>query len=63
MEAGELRIAVIGNSGGGKSTLARRLARELEIPVYEVDQLLWKTNWELVSEADYTTAHSILINQ
>jgi len=58
-----LRIVVIGNSGGGKSTLARRLAGELELPVYEVDKLLWDANWELVGEADYTAAHSNLIGQ
>jgi len=27
------RVAVIGNSGGGKSTLARRLAAKLDFPV------------------------------
>ena len=37
----DMRIAVIGNSGGGKSVLARRLAFELQLPCVEVDTLLW----------------------
>jgi adenylate kinase family enzyme len=37
----DMRIAVIGNSGGGKSVLARRLAFELQLPYVEVDSLLW----------------------
>jgi len=32
----DMRIAVIGNSGGGKSVLARRLAIELQLPCLEV---------------------------
>lgn len=33
------RIAIIGNGGGGKSTLARRLARDLGLPVLHVDSV------------------------
>jgi len=41
------RIAVIGNSGGGKSTLARKLAAKRGLPYAEIDALLWRPNWEL----------------
>jgi len=34
------RIAVIGNAGGGKSTLARALATRHDLPYVEVDALL-----------------------
>jgi len=33
------RIALIGNGGGGKSTVARALGRHLRIPVHEVDEV------------------------
>jgi adenylate kinase family enzyme len=33
------RIAVIGNGGGGKSTLAFALGQRLGIPVHEVDEV------------------------
>src|SRR2546426_7381630 len=39
------RIAVIGNGGGGKSTLARELGRHLSLPVYEVDEFQWLSGW------------------
>jgi adenylate kinase family enzyme len=39
------RIAVIGNGGGGKSTLARALGNHLVIPVHEVDQVQWLAGW------------------
>jgi adenylate kinase family enzyme len=39
------RIAVIGNGGGGKSTLARALADQLDLPLYEVDAVQWLPGW------------------
>jgi len=39
------RIAVIGNGGGGKSTLARTLGQHLGIPVHEVDEVQWLPGW------------------
>jgi len=39
------RIAVIGCSGGGKSTLARRLAEQLSLPTVHLDVLYWKPGW------------------
>ncbi len=39
------RIAVIGNGGGGKSTLARALGSHLGIPLHEVDEVQWLPDW------------------
>jgi adenylate kinase family enzyme len=39
------RIAVIGNGGGGKSTLARTLGVRLGLPVHEVDAVQWLPGW------------------
>jgi len=39
------RIAVIGRSGGGKSTLARGLGAKLGLPVVHLDVLYWLPNW------------------
>ena len=39
------RIAVIGNGGGGKSTLARALGQHLGLPVHEVDEVQWLPGW------------------
>jgi adenylate kinase family enzyme len=39
------RIAVIGRSGGGKSTLSRRLGARLGLPVVHLDVLYWLPGW------------------
>jgi adenylate kinase family enzyme len=45
------RFAIIGNAGGGKSTLARVLARQRRLRHVEIDELLWQEGWKL-SPAD-----------
>jgi adenylate kinase family enzyme len=36
------KVAIIGNGGGGKSTLARRLAAATGLPVHEIDDIQWQ---------------------
>jgi adenylate kinase family enzyme len=55
------RIVVIGNAAGGKSTLARHLARRRELPLIELDRLLWQPGWQLMPEPDYTRGHVEII--
>ena len=58
-----MRIAIIGNSGGGKSVLARRVAAELRLPCIEVDSILWLPGWQLASAEAYDREHARLIAQ
>ena len=39
------RIRVVGNSGSGKTTFARRLATHLNLPYRELDEVFWGPNW------------------
>jgi adenylate kinase family enzyme len=39
------RIAVVGCSGGGKSTVARALGAALGLPVVHLDALFWQPGW------------------
>lgn len=39
------RIMVVGTSCAGKTTLARRIARTLDMPHVELDALYWGPNW------------------
>lgn len=39
------RISVVGSSGSGKTTVARRLAEALAAPYIELDALHWGPNW------------------
>jgi adenylate kinase family enzyme len=55
------RIVVIGNAAGGKSTLARQLARRRELALIEVDRLLWQPGWQLTPSADYARQHAEIV--
>ena len=39
------RVVVVGTSGSGKTTMARRLAERLGVPHIELDALHWGPNW------------------
>ena len=39
------RVVVIGNTGSGKSTFARKLALAIGVPYVESDDLFWEPGW------------------
>jgi adenylate kinase family enzyme len=39
------RATVIGNAGGGKSTLCKKLKESKQLPLYPVDKLQWNPGW------------------
>lgn len=49
------RILIVGNSGGGKSTLARRLGEQLGLPIIHLDVLFWKPGWVESEDAVFRT--------
>lgn len=55
------RIAIIGNAGGGKSTVARKLRDLLGLPLYPVDQLQWRPGWQAVPKDEFAEAHAKLL--
>jgi GTPase SAR1 family protein len=57
------KIAIIGNGGGGKSTLARRLGQELNLPVYSVDDYAWQPGWQPTSSEDMSGIHGDWLSQ
>jgi len=57
------RVVVIGNAGGGKSTLARKLAERRGLPHVEIDRLLWQDGWVLAPEEIYTRQHQKIIGR
>ena len=50
------RILIIGNSGGGKSTLARQLGAKLGLPVIHLDVLFWKPGWVESGDVEFREA-------
>jgi adenylate kinase family enzyme len=57
------RVAVFGNAGGGKSTLAKRLAELTRLPLYPVDTMQWKAGGAAVPHEEYLKAHADLLRQ
>ena len=51
------RIALLGNAGGGKSTLSRRLRDRLKLPLHSIDQLQWRPGWTPVPADELAEAH------
>ena len=39
------RILIIGNSGGGKSTMAAKMAQILDLPLIHLDTHFWQPGW------------------
>ena len=57
------RVAVFGNAGGGKSTLARRLAELTHLPLHTVDRLKFRDGGGEVPHEEYLQAHAELLRQ
>lgn len=49
------RINVIGTSGSGKSTVAKKIAKKLSIPYVEMDRIFWGPNWSCPSDEEFFT--------
>lgn len=52
-DAAPRRIAVVGASGSGKTTFARRLAERLGIPHIELDAIHWGPDWTPARDDDF----------
>lgn len=57
------RVAVFGNTGGGKSTLAKRLAEITRLPLYPLDLIQFKAGGEPVPHEEYLKTHAELLRQ
>jgi len=49
---GQMRIVVVGTSGAGKTTLARRIAALLDLPHIELDAFNWQSGWRDLTRHD-----------
>ena len=47
------RISVIGTTGTGKTTLAKKLSKCLDIPHVELDAIHWRENWEPLTKKEF----------
>lgn len=57
------RVAVFGNTGGGKSTLARKLAGLTGLPLYPLDLIQYRAGGGMVPHDEYLRAHAELLER
>jgi len=55
------RVAIFGNAGGGKSTLARQMAEVTGLPLYVIDKLQFNDGGAAVSQQEYLERHRHLL--
>jgi adenylate kinase family enzyme len=55
------KVAVFGNAGGGKSTLAKRLAELTRLPLHPLDLIQYRPGGGEVPREQYLQAHSALL--
>ncbi len=55
------RVVIIGNAGGGKSTLARELGKALGLPVHSIDNIQWQPGWVSTPAQEFNLLHQRLI--
>ena len=41
-----MKILISGNAGAGKSSLAKRIAKAHNLPLYGLDKIVWKKDWQ-----------------
>ena len=57
------KVAVFGNTGAGKSTLARRLAELTQIPLYPLDRIQYRAGGGKVPDDEYLRAHAEMLRR
>lgn len=57
------RVAIFGNAGGGKSTLAAQLAQITGLPLYVIDKIKFRPGGSEVPDDEYLPLHSALVSR
>jgi adenylate kinase family enzyme len=57
------RVAVFGNTGAGKSTLARRVAERTQLPLYPLDTIQYQRGGGKVPHEEYLKAHAEILTR
>lgn len=57
------KVAIFGNTGGGKSTLAKQLAEATSLPLYSLDKIKYQAGGLEPPHSEYLNTHSELLNE
>ncbi|MBD1833170.1 adenylate kinase [Cyanobacteria bacterium FACHB-472] len=55
------KVAVFGNTGGGKSTLSKRLSQITDLPLHVLDKIEYQSGGTKVPHEDYKRAHQQIL--
>jgi adenylate kinase family enzyme len=55
------KVAVFGNTGGGKSTLSKKIADIAGLPLYALDKIQFRTGGDRVPNEDFLRAHQEIL--
>ena len=55
------KIVIIGNSGGGKSVLSKKLSKTLNITVFKLDKLQWNPGWVPTPVEQFNKLHDEIL--
>lgn len=55
------RVVVFGNTGGGKSTLAKQLAQASQLPLFSLDQIQYQSGDAKVPHAGYLKVYADIL--
>ena len=55
------RVMVIGNAGGGKSTMCKALCAAHDLPYFAIDRIQWRPGWVPTPQDEYDAAHEALL--
>jgi len=55
------KVMVIGNAGGGKSTMCSTLHTAHQLPYFAIDKIQWKPDWVPTPADEYNKKHEKLI--
>ncbi len=58
-----MKIAIIGNPGSGKSSLAAKLHAITGITIYHLDQYFWKPGWQRPDRVEFAKVHKKLCDK
>lgn len=57
------KVAILGNAGGGKSTLCETLSLAKGLPTYQLDKLLWSSGWVPIPQEEFDYQHDLILTR
>jgi len=57
------KVVLLGNAGGGKSTLCKALSQAKGLPIYQLDKLQWNPGWIPTPKEKFDAKHDAIIDK